>query len=71
MPRLPAISADLLFKKLQKVGYVVVRQKGSHFRLHHTTRKPLTVPDHKIIGRGLLRKILRDSEISVEELIKL
>ncbi|MEK7171125.1 MAG: type II toxin-antitoxin system HicA family toxin [Patescibacteria group bacterium] len=71
MVRLPAISADLLLKKLQKVGYVVARQKGSHIRLRHKTRKPLTVPDHKIIGRGLLRKILRDCEISVEELTNL
>lgn len=71
MARLPAISADLLLEKLLKVGYVVVRQKGSHIRLHHKTRKPLTVPNHKVIGRGLLRKILRDCEISVEKFISL
>ncbi|MCR4277772.1 MAG: type II toxin-antitoxin system HicA family toxin [Candidatus Berkelbacteria bacterium] len=71
MARLPAISADILLTKLLKIGYVVVRQKGSHIRLHHKTRKPLTVPNHKVIGRGLLRKILRDCEISVEKFITL
>lgn len=71
MARLPAISADLLLNKLLKIGYVVVRQRGSHIRLHHKTRKPLTVPKHKVIGRGLLRKILRDCEITVEKFVAL
>jgi hypothetical protein len=34
-------------------------------------RSPITVPDHKTVGRGLLKKVLRDAELSVEEFIKL
>lgn len=35
------------------------------------SKKPLTIPKHKVLGKGLLRKLLRDSEISVEEFNKL
>ncbi|CAD7772801.1 hypothetical protein AIOGIFDO_01302 [Candidatus Methanoperedenaceae archaeon GB37] len=31
------------------------------------SRKPLTIPKHKVLGKGLLRKLLRDAEISVDE----
>ena len=47
-----------------------MRQKGSHIRVWHKSdrsKKPLTIPKHKVPGKGLLRKLLRDAEISVEE----
>jgi predicted RNA binding protein YcfA (HicA-like mRNA interferase family) len=31
------------------------------------SRKPLTIPKYKVLGKGLLRKLLRDAEISVDE----
>lgn len=56
-----------------KIGYKVVRQKGSHIRLIHgdAYRGPLTVPDHKVLGKGLLRKLLRDSALSIDDFLKL
>lgn len=71
MVKLPLISGKRAIKVFIKVGYRVVRKKGSHFRLYHPTKRPLTVPDHKILGKGLLRKLLRDSELSFEDFIKL
>ncbi|KKP87971.1 hypothetical protein A2456_03440 [Candidatus Nomurabacteria bacterium RIFOXYC2_FULL_36_19] len=71
MPKLPILSSKEIIKIFEKAGYFIVRQKGSHIRLHHDTRDSITIPNHKIIGRGLLKKILRDSQISVDELIKL
>jgi predicted RNA binding protein YcfA (HicA-like mRNA interferase family) len=53
------------------MGYRVIRQRGSHMRLVCPGRKSITVPDHKVIGRGLLKRILRDAEISVAVFIKL
>jgi predicted RNA binding protein YcfA (HicA-like mRNA interferase family) len=55
-------------RKLQKVGWSVVRQKGSHVML----TKPgyqwtLSIPQHKELGPGLLHKILRQSDLSIEE----
>ncbi len=72
--KLPVLSGDELVKALQKVGYDVVRQKGSHIRLRHSTdpeRKPLTVPRHQTLKRGLLHRILRDAGLSVERLAEL
>ena len=74
MPKLPTISGDKAVKCFEKLGYQVMRQKGSHIRLHHESdkkKKPLTIPRHKELGRGLLRKLLRDAEISVEQLTEL
>jgi len=69
MPKLPILSAKELVKIFEKLGYFVVRQKGSHIRMHHDTKYAITIPNHKTIGRGLLKKILRDSEISAETII--
>ena len=74
MSRLPIISGEKAVKCFEKQGYVVVRQKGSHIRLMHKSdksKKPLTIPEHKVLGKGLLRKLLRDAEISVEEFCEL
>jgi predicted RNA binding protein YcfA (HicA-like mRNA interferase family) len=69
--KIPQISGKTAVKIFSKIGYRVVRQKGSHIRLHHPDKKPLTVPDHKVLGKGLLRKLLRDSELSIEDFMKL
>jgi len=74
MPKLPSISAKQAIKAFEKLDYQVTRQKGSHIRMHHKTdrsRKPLTIPNHNALGKGLLRKLLRDSEITVECFTKL
>jgi predicted RNA binding protein YcfA (HicA-like mRNA interferase family) len=72
--KLPAISGRELIKILAKAGYVPVRQRGSHIRLEHTTdpeRKKITVPDHPVIGKGLIHKILRDAGLTLDEFIKI
>lgn len=71
MPKLPILSSKEIIKIFEKAGFFVVRQKGSHIRMHHNNKDPITIPNHKIIGRGLLKKILRDSQMSAEGLIKL
>jgi predicted RNA binding protein YcfA (HicA-like mRNA interferase family) len=70
MSRLPVVSGEKAVKCFEKMGYVIVRQKGSHIRMWHKSdrsKKPLTIPKHKVLGKGLLRKLLRDAEISIEE----
>ena len=71
MAKLPILSGRALVKALGKAGYKEVRQRGSHIRLECVGKNPITVPDHKVIGRGLLRKILRDAELSPDEFVKL
>jgi HicA-like toxin of HicAB toxin-antitoxin system len=47
-------------------------QRGSHLRLRHPTnaRLPLTVPDHDELKTGLLRALIRDAGMSVEEFVE-
>jgi len=73
-PKLPVVSGRQVVKVLQRVGYQVVRQRGSHIRLRDDSNPkhlPVTVPDHKTIKPGLLRKILRDADLTVERLLEL
>ena len=73
MPKLPVIAGRELITALRKAGFEPVRQRGSHIRLRHPDGRVITIPVHtgEEIGRGLLRKILRDADLSVEELIDL
>ena len=70
-PKLPVVSGDDLVRIFEKIGYIRVRQKGSHVRLRHAAdpqRKPLTVPRHKTLKRGLLHRLLRDARVTDEQL---
>ncbi|MDP4007285.1 MAG: type II toxin-antitoxin system HicA family toxin [bacterium] len=67
MAELPVVSCREAIKAFKKIGYQVVRQRGSHFRLHHPERRPITIPNYRRLSKGLLRKILRDAQLSVGE----
>ncbi len=71
MPQLPLLSGEKVIQALSKIGYYKERQRGSHIRLYCVGRKPVTVPHYKIIDRNLLKKIIRDAELSSEKFIKL
>lgn len=72
MPQpLPLLSGKEIIKVLQTIGYLATRQRGSHIRLSCENRKSITVPNYKLVGRGLMRKILRDAELTPEEFFKL
>ena len=73
MPRLPVLRASELVRALEKAGFQVVRQKGSHVRMKHPDGRVVTVPVHsgQDIGRGLLRKVLRDAELTHDEFVAL
>jgi predicted RNA binding protein YcfA (HicA-like mRNA interferase family) len=73
-PKLPVISGKGAVKAFRKIGYEVVRQKGSHLRLkdpNDPLHKPITIPDHKELKPGLLRKLIRDANLSLEDFLKL
>lgn len=74
MSSLPVISGRETIAALERLGYVAVRQKGSHVRLRHPSdpaRAPLTVPDHKELKSGTLRAIIRDAGLSVDQFVDL
>ena len=65
MTRLPVLHGKEIIKALAKIGYKLARQRGSHIRLECPGKKSITVPNHTV-GRGLLRKILRDANLTPE-----
>jgi predicted RNA binding protein YcfA (HicA-like mRNA interferase family) len=69
--RLPVVSGDDCIKALQRLGYQVIRNKGSHAWLVCIGRAPIPVPRHHELGRGILRKIIKSADISVDEFISL
>ena len=70
--RLRPVKPRRLIRLLKKLGYKEVRVHGSH-RIFEKGNVTITVPVHgdEKIGRGLLRKIIRDLGLTVEEFFKL
>jgi predicted RNA binding protein YcfA (HicA-like mRNA interferase family) len=74
MSKVPSLSYDRIIRALQRDGWVVVRQKGSHVRLQkHTSSETLklTVPAHKPVKRSTLSHILKQARLGVDEFLKL
>ena len=71
MPKLPVLKPHEVIALLEALGFVEIRQKGSHKQFRQTDGRGTTVPFHKgqDISPVLLRKIARDIGISAEELI--
>jgi predicted RNA binding protein YcfA (HicA-like mRNA interferase family) len=69
MTRLTLVDARKFEKLLKHLGFVKVRQKGSHVFYRHPDGRYTTLPNHKgdLITRSLLREILRQIKITIEE----
>ena len=72
MSRLPRLKGRQLIRALERIGFQIVRTRGSHVFLKHEDGRVTTVPVHsgETIGPGLLRSILRDVELQVDDLLK-
>jgi predicted RNA binding protein YcfA (HicA-like mRNA interferase family) len=78
LEKLPVVSGKQLAKILAKLGYVIIRQRGSHVRFRKQSQMGehnITVPNHPEIAKGTLNDILSKVALwngtSKEELIKL
>jgi len=72
MSKLPRISGRNAVRALEKVGFYVKRQHGSHIILRRDNPFCQTViPDHKELDRGTLRAILRQTDVSIDEFCRL
>ncbi len=69
MSKLKLIDAKTMEKLLLRLGFEKVRQKGSHAFYRHPGGRVTTVPHHKakVLARPLIREILREIEITVED----
>ncbi|MBI4567496.1 MAG: type II toxin-antitoxin system HicA family toxin [Planctomycetes bacterium] len=66
MGRLPRVSGAACVAALQRLGFAVVRRKGSHVVMRQGARG-CVVPMHREIKTGTLHGILRQAGVTVEE----
>jgi predicted RNA binding protein YcfA (HicA-like mRNA interferase family) len=68
MPKLPRISGSQIVRALQRLGFEVARQRGSHIILRRGA-SGCVVPNHREVKVGTLAGVLRQAGISAEEFI--
>jgi predicted RNA binding protein YcfA (HicA-like mRNA interferase family) len=82
MARLPVVSGAECVAALRRIGYEVMRTKGSHAfmacvwrgshpRLTGVGRSPVVVPLHDELDRGTLRSIIRILDLTVDEFLEI
>jgi predicted RNA binding protein YcfA (HicA-like mRNA interferase family) len=74
LSRLPVVSGRDAVKVLTRIGFEIVGRKGSHLRLKRKRDKEVlivVVPIHRELAKGTLRSILRQANLTVEDLIRL
>ena len=73
MSKLPAISGRQVVRVLTRIGFVIVGRKGSHVRLKRRRGEEVLiviVPMHRELAKGTLRSILKQANLTVEDLIR-
>ena len=66
--RLRLCSGSEAVQKFERAGWTVARQRGSHVMMVKTGYEyTLSVPQHNELGPGLLRKLIRQADLTVEE----
>lgn len=73
MSRTPRVTGTEVIAALGRAGFAVLRIKGSHHFLRHEDGRSTVVPVHagETIGPGLLHKILRDCQLTADQLTEL
>jgi len=73
LTKLSPVKSTQFIRMLESMGFQKVRQKGSHCFMRHADGRTTVVPLHKgeDISRGLLRKILNDIDLSVDQFNRL
>ena len=73
MDKIKPLPATKIIKSLEKVGFQQIRQKGSHLFMRHPDGRTtiITIHPSEDIGKGMIRKIIKDIKITREEWLKL
>lgn len=72
MTRLPNISGKECCKVLTKIGFYQKRRESSHIVMRRDTPFcQVVVPDHASLSKGVLRAIIRDANLTVDEFLDL
>ena len=68
MSKLKVITSSQMVKLLECIGFILIRQKGSHCFYRHADGRTTVVPMHaNDLDRSLIRKILYDIDLSIDE----
>jgi predicted RNA binding protein YcfA (HicA-like mRNA interferase family) len=69
LTRLPVVDFKTMDRLLRKLGFDPIRQRGSHVFYRHPDGRTTTLPSHpgRDLARPLVREILREIEITVEQ----
>ncbi len=72
MSSIPVLKPQEVVRTLENLGFMEVRQKGSHKQFRHEDGRGTTVPFHKgrDISPRLLRQIASDIGLTVEEMLE-
>jgi len=73
MPNLPHLSGKEIIRTLERLGFVQVRQRGSHVVMKKSTSEGsigCVVPLHNEVAIGTLNSILKQAKVSPDEFIK-
>ena len=74
MTKLPSVSGERVVRALKRAGFVELRQKGSHVSLEKRTPEKVfrtVVPMHDTLSKGTLSDILKQTGLTVEQLLEL
>ena len=71
--KLPVVSGIEAVQAFRKVGYEFDEQHGSHIIIRHSDlpHRRLSVPNHKELGKGTLRTLIREAGLTVDEFARL
>jgi predicted RNA binding protein YcfA (HicA-like mRNA interferase family) len=62
------MSGDEVVQTFMRLGWTMVRQKGSHMILVKTgERATLSIPNHRTVAKGTLRSLIRSAGLTVDE----
>ena len=68
---MPVVSGDEFVRAVARIGYNWDRTEGSHMILIGPMGRRLSVPRHRELGRGLLRALIRDADLTRDEFLQL
>ena len=74
MSKVPSLSYVKIIRALQRDGWIIVRQEGSHIRLQKHRDDivlKITVPAHRPVKRSTLAHILKQAQLNVDEFLEL
>lgn len=69
--KLPVVSGQEATKALEKAGFRLISQRGSHVKMRHASGRTAIVPLHDELAPGTLRSVLKQAGLTTEEFIRL